>query len=104
MVNMLHIIGFLLIFAAIIGIILFTIFIFTNEKKLEQSYKKEELKRMYTRATFVSLCITIIGLIFILTAYFLEENVWWGSILFYVGIAGVVYSAIGYYNARHRKI
>jgi len=88
-----------------IGIIMFTVYLILNEKKLKDTMSIQMLKKIYSNAIYLSLFIVIIGIITYLigTSIKATEVVYFGWAIFSAGVIATLYSSIGLYNAVHKK-
>jgi len=89
------------------GIIIITLFLYFNEKKLKETKATQELKTMYRNAIYLSLFIIILGLLTyvwgIYTGSIGGDIGYFGWIIFSAGLCALFYSVIGYYNALSKK-
>jgi len=96
----------MLLSAFIIGLficsILFTVYLFFNEKKLEKIKSIHERKKMYKNALFVSMFIIIFGALFYIIGLYITrmDITFFGWTFISSGFIGCVYSLINWYKAR----
>jgi len=90
------------IFGLFIVSILFTLFLFSNERKLKRDKSLSERKKMYKNALFVSSFIIIVGALLYLLGINggRMELLFFGWIVVSGGFIGCVYSLINWYKAR----
>ena len=80
-----------------VGGILFTTFLFINEKVIRTECSRDLEVRRY-RSAFI-LCI----ILFFIRVFGIIVQCWWLSIFAYVVLAPMAYSFVGYYNAIKRE-
>jgi hypothetical protein len=79
------------------GGILFTIFLFINEKIIKIEYSRGLEIRRYRNAFILCIILFFIGVFGVIF------QCWWLSIFAYVVLAPMAYSFVGYYNAIKRE-
>jgi hypothetical protein len=84
-----------------IGSILFTIYLFLNEKRLKEMKSIDKQRKMYKTALYVSVLIMLIGtLLYIIGMYTMRMDAnYFGWIILSGGFIGLIYSLIGFYRA-----
>ncbi len=96
----------ILAFLFLIIVILFIIFLASNEYKLKKTEYSEALKRMYKEASYVSISFLIIGLIFMSLGMISGEHAsaYIGWSLISGSIVALIYSIMSLHNVNKGDI